>query len=151
MADRGGWREETLQGPEIQASFLYPFSYAPLGEWGHISGELFGLFLGVCLSPTPSRQPLFETSEKKRGDENLTNYTPPKKEVLDPPLVRYTFNPSQVSVLCFFPVQKSTTEQTRGSFGGVQNFRERAFSGTFSSPIRFAPPISRPNFKLGVP
>ena len=43
--------------------FLYPFSYAPLGEWGHISGELFGPFLGVCLSPTPSRQPLFETSD----------------------------------------------------------------------------------------
>ena len=47
--------------PEIQASFLYPFSYAPLGEGGHISGKLFGLFLGVRLSPTPSRQPLFET------------------------------------------------------------------------------------------
>ena len=62
LADKGGWREETLQRPEIQASFLYPFSYAPLGKWGHISGELFGLFLGVCLSPTPSRQPLFETS-----------------------------------------------------------------------------------------
>ena len=49
--------------PEILASFLYPFAYAPLGEGAHISGELFGLFLGVCLSPTPSRQPLFETSE----------------------------------------------------------------------------------------
>ena len=48
LADRGGWREETLQRPEIQASFLYPFSYAPLGEWEHISGELFGLSLGVC-------------------------------------------------------------------------------------------------------
>ena len=45
LADRGGWREETLQRPEIQASFLYPFSYAPLGEWGHISGELLRLFI----------------------------------------------------------------------------------------------------------
>ena len=27
-----------------------------------ISGELFGFFSGVCLSPTPCRQPLFETS-----------------------------------------------------------------------------------------
>ena len=63
LADRGGWREDTLQRPEIQASFLHPFSYAPLGEGGHISGEIIGLFLGVCLSPTPSRQPLFETSE----------------------------------------------------------------------------------------
>ena len=63
FADRGGWREKTLQRPEIQTFSLYPFSYAPLGERGHISGELFGLFLGVCLSPAPSRQPLFETSD----------------------------------------------------------------------------------------
>ena len=41
LADRGGWREEILHMPEIGASFLYPFSYAPLGEGGHISGELF--------------------------------------------------------------------------------------------------------------
>ena len=40
LADRGDWREETLHMPEIQTSFLYPFSYAPLGEGGHISGEL---------------------------------------------------------------------------------------------------------------
>ena len=40
LADRGGWREETLHMPEIQASFLCTFSYAPLGEGGHIAGEL---------------------------------------------------------------------------------------------------------------
>ena len=41
--------------PEIQASFLYPFSYAPLGEGGHISGELLELFLGfVCRQPPPA-------------------------------------------------------------------------------------------------
>ena len=62
----GGWREEILHLPEIQVPFLYPFSYAPLGEGGHISGELFGFFFGVCLSPTPSlRQPLFETSDNE--------------------------------------------------------------------------------------
>ena len=32
LADRGGWREDILRIPEIQASFLYPFAYAPLGE-----------------------------------------------------------------------------------------------------------------------
>ena len=50
--------------PEIQASFLYPvpFFLCPLRRRGTHSGERFGLFLGVCLSPTPSRQPLFETS-----------------------------------------------------------------------------------------
>ena len=65
LAVRGGCREEILPMPEIEASFLCLFAYAaPLGEGGHIAGELFGLFLGVCLSPTPSRQPLFETSDK---------------------------------------------------------------------------------------
>ena len=41
-----GWRTEGVgaKKPFKQASFLYPFSYAPLGEWGRISGELFGLF-----------------------------------------------------------------------------------------------------------
>ena len=53
--------------PEIQASFLYLFSYAPLGEGGHITGERFFAIFGVCLSPTPSRQPLFETSDKNIG------------------------------------------------------------------------------------
>ena len=36
-------------------------TFAPLaralGEWGRISGELFGLFLGVCLSPTLCSKP----------------------------------------------------------------------------------------------
>ena len=60
LADRRGWREEILQKPEIQASFLYHFPYAPLGEGGHISGELFWLKLswhdhfehlqGTCIS-----------------------------------------------------------------------------------------------------
>ena len=55
LADRGGWREEILHMPEIQASFLYPFSYAPLGEGGHISREFWGSFLGfVCRQPPPA-------------------------------------------------------------------------------------------------
>ena len=63
LADKGGCREEILPMPEIAASFLCPFSYAPLGEGGHITGEHFLAVFGVCLSPTPSRQPLFETSD----------------------------------------------------------------------------------------
>ena len=46
LADRGGWRKEILPTPEIETSFLHPFSYAPLGEEGHISGELFAWFWG---------------------------------------------------------------------------------------------------------
>ena len=48
LADRGGWCEEILPTPEIEASFLRPFSYAPLGERAHISGEKVCLLLGVC-------------------------------------------------------------------------------------------------------
>ena len=63
-----GWRTE---GVGARKSFMCQrfrplfctLFLCPLGEGGHISGELFGLFLGVCLSPTPSRQPLFETSD----------------------------------------------------------------------------------------
>ena len=51
--------------------FSVPFSSARLGERGDISGELFWLFLGVCLSPTPSRQPLFETSDGGGGGLGL--------------------------------------------------------------------------------
>ena len=43
--------------------FSVPFFLCPLRRRGHISGEFFGLFWAVCLSPTPSRQPLFETSD----------------------------------------------------------------------------------------
>ena len=54
LADRGGWREETLQRPA--GLFSVPFSYAPSGEWGHISGELCGgLFVASPLPPTPFR------------------------------------------------------------------------------------------------
>ena len=64
-----GWRTE---GVGAKKSFMcqrfrplcaVPFSYAPLGEGGHISGGFFWLCLGACLPPTPSRQPLFETSD----------------------------------------------------------------------------------------
>ena len=42
---------------EIQASFLHPFSYAALGEGGHISGGLFWRFLALNLLPTLQLEP----------------------------------------------------------------------------------------------
>ena len=51
LADRGGWREEILPMPEIEASFLHPFSYAPSGEEEHTCLEnLLAVFFfgGVC-------------------------------------------------------------------------------------------------------
>ena len=53
LADRGGWRQEVLPKPEIEATFLHPFSYAPLGEEGHNSGELLGSLVANPLPPTP--------------------------------------------------------------------------------------------------
>ena len=48
LADRGGWREEIRPMPEIEASFLHPFSYAPLRSRGTHLWTIFRLFLGVC-------------------------------------------------------------------------------------------------------
>ena len=56
LADKRGWRQEILPVPEIEASFLHPFAYAPLGEGEHISGELFCLLFWAPLvaNPLPS-------------------------------------------------------------------------------------------------
>ena len=58
-----GWRTEGVGARKsfirqrFRPLFCAPFSCAPLGEGGHIPGELFWLFLGVCLSPIPSANP----------------------------------------------------------------------------------------------
>ena len=85
---------------------------------------------------------------KRRGVENLTNDTPPKRG-FGPPLLRYVFHPPRVSVLCF-PVQKSTTEQTRSSFGGVQKCSgERVLWYVSPPPHTFCtPPYHRPRQKF---
>ena len=82
--------------------------------------------------------------EKIRGEENLTNDSPPK-------------NGFCLRCRCsVFPVQNSTIEQTRSSVvEGSKHFREGTFSGTFSSPpyvLRFAPPhiTAQPIARYGV-
>ena len=56
--------------PEIQASFLYLFSYAPLGDSQKGDAFLENFFVSfwgfVCRQP-PKRQPLFETSDYYMG------------------------------------------------------------------------------------
>ena len=77
--------------------------------------------------------------------ENLTNDTPPKKAVLDPPSYG-TFSTPLTCQCSVFAVQKSMTEQTRSSFGGVQKFSgERVLWYVFLPPYVLHPPISRPN------
>ena len=63
LADGGGWREEILPMPEIQASFLHSFSYPSFRRRGTLSGDLFLAAFWALLVANPSRQPLFETSE----------------------------------------------------------------------------------------
>ena len=76
---------------------------------------------------------------KKRGEENLTKDTPPKKSCWTA-LVRYVFHPPGCHCSCF-PVQRAKTEQTRSLFGRVQKFIWRARSLVrFPTPILFAPP-----------
>ena len=71
---------------EIEASFPYPFSYATLGEGDTFLENFFGLFLGVCLSPTPSRQPLFRVAqEPNRKPEPSEPFFPKPKAEPEPP------------------------------------------------------------------
>ena len=67
-----GWREEILHMPEIQASFLHPVSYAPLGEGGHISGERFLALFGGLFVANPLLPTLFETSDSEVGAKKST-------------------------------------------------------------------------------
>ena len=86
---------------------------------------------------------------EKRGGWKTSRMTPlPKRGVIGPPLIRYVFHPPQVSVLCF-SCTKFTTEQTRSSFGGVQNFSGgRVLWYVFLPPYVLHPPISRPKLKV---
>ena len=57
-----GWRTERVGAkksflPEIESSFLHPFSYAPLGEGGHISGEFLGFLGGFVSCQQPPANP----------------------------------------------------------------------------------------------
>ena len=61
--------------------FSVPFSYATLMRRGkHNFGVQFLPYLGPCKLPTPSRQPLFETS-----DRILAGILAPKKKNILPP------------------------------------------------------------------
>ena len=73
----------------------------------------------------------------KKGGENLTNDTRPKRG-FGPPLVRYVF-----SALLFLH-KNPRQNRPEALLEGSKNFRESAFSGTFSSPHAFCTPISRP-------
>ena len=83
---------------------------------------------------------------KKRGEENLTNDTLPKRGFGHPPSYGMFSTPlrCQCSV---FPVQESTTEQNRSSFGGIQKFSgERVLWYVFLPHTFCTPPYHGPSF-----
>ena len=83
---------------------------------------------------------------KKEGGGKPHEWHPSQKGVLDPPSYG-TFSTPLRCQCSVFPVQKSTTEQTRSSFGGVQKFSgERVLWYVFLPPYVLHPPISPPNF-----
>ena len=111
---------------------------------------------GVCLREDKNSRTklgqLFQRTPwgggKKRGVENLTNDTPPKKGFWTP-LVRYVFHPpSRVSAL-FFLYRNPRQSRPEALLEGSKNFRESAFSGTFSTPHTFCtPPYHGPIIRI---
>ena len=77
---------------------------------------------------------------KKEGVETLTNDTPPKKgcHCTPPRTVRFP-PPSGVSAL-FFLYKYPRQSRPEALLEGSKNFRESAFSGTFSSSHTFCTP-----------
>ena len=81
---------------------------------------------------------------EKRGRKTWRMTPLPKRGLGPPRTVRF---PTPLRCQCsVLPVQSSTTEQTRSSFGGVQKLSGPLVR--FPPPIRFAPPpYHGPNFK----
>ena len=71
--------------------------------------------------------------------ENLTNDIPPKKGFWNPPRTVRFPSLSGVSAL-FFLYKNPRQSRPEALLEGSKNFRESAFSGTFSSPHRFCTP-----------
>ena len=81
---------------------------------------------------------------EKRGAWKTSRMTLSPKMGLDPPSYG-TFSTLLRCQCSVFAVQKSRTEQTRSSFGGVQKFPgERVLWYVFLPPYVFHPPMSRP-------
>ena len=76
---------------------------------------------------------------KRRGVENLMNDTPPKKGFWTPPRTVRFPPPSGVSAL-FLLYKNPRQSRPEALLEGSKNFRESAFSGTFSSPHTFCTP-----------
>ena len=87
---------------------------------------------------------------KRMGVENLTNDTPPEKGFGPPPRTVRFPPPSGVSAL-FFLYKNPRQGRPEALLEGSKNFREGAFSGTFSSPHTFCtPPYHGPKERIKI-
>ena len=76
---------------------------------------------------------------KRRGVENLTNDTPPKKGFWTPPR-RYVFHPPQASALCFSCTKNRDRADQKLFWMGPKIFGRARSLVRFPPPIRLAPP-----------
>ena len=77
---------------------------------------------------------------EKRGGWKTSRTTPLPKRGFGPTFVRYVFHPPQVSVLCFSCTKIHDGSDQKLFWRGSKNFRESAFSDTFSSPHTLCTP-----------
>ena len=77
---------------------------------------------------------------EKGGGWKTSRMTPLPKRGFGPPLVRYVFHPPLRCQCSVFLYKNQRQSRPEAVLEGSKNFRESAFSGTFSPPIRFAPP-----------
>ena len=81
---------------------------------------------------------------EKRGGWKSSQMTPLPKKGFGPPPSYGTFSTLLGCQCSVFPVQKSTTEQTRSSFGGIQKYSgERVLWYVFLPPYVLHSPISQ--------
>ena len=102
-----------------------------------------------CSSAKPSNSDEFMGGVEKGGGWKTSRMTPlPQRGFGPPPRTVRCPPPSGVSALCFL-YKNLRQSRPEALLEGSKNFRESAFSGTFSSPHTFCtPPYHGPNFKV---
>ena len=94
----------------------------------------------TTFAPPPQIRGRHGGVEKKRGEENLTNDTPPRKGFWPPPPSHGTSSTPQVSVLCFSCAKIHDRAEQKLFWRGPKIFGRARSLVRFPPPIRFAPP-----------
>ena len=122
--------------PEIQASFLYPFPYAPsspLGEGERISGELSWLFLGfVCRQPHPANPFSKPLNYPVPNKQNVHGIVPGVSRNCPGTVPAFSWDFLGMLFMCFL-------HQNRASPFASHFYRRRAYRREFCSEDHFYP------------